>query len=378
MNLQTLIADFDVASLLSSFASGEWQVRHGPIHRFPEFLRPDEGDLSCIQKLQNWPRFQIGYIESGEFRQTREANRSPLEHYEAGAVVTSRSIEEMSDAAGRCLEEWSQKLGVSRAVLRLNSWAARAGVGVGWHFDPEDVIHFQIKGDKLLKLLRAPATRYADEQTKRFERILASQQNFDEAAQEVITEGTITVIPRGVWHATEARGDESFAVSLCISQASRGLAISQALYRKLRLTERYRAPLYGASAAQREAIESCLGEASTLLGSMTSGSVLSHDTQALFSLTNIDAYYFYVGRRSRARLAPVRMWVDGKELQADADQTKRDVIEALCSIGAGFRALDLRKRVPDVAPGIVAEVLSSLVEVGFLDFVDGSPWPSKG
>jgi hypothetical protein len=221
MDLRKMMPNLGVEGLMDLFMESQWQVEHGSIERFPEFLRPDDGALSNIGKLGNWPRFNVAFRDgAGNYHQVKGTGDSAATYYDKGALVNSRSIEEVSGAARAWLNEWAETLDVSRDDLRLNSWAVRGASGIDWHFDYEDVIHFQIKGDKLFKLLRTPNTRLADKQTKIFERIMTAEQNFAEASEESVGEGTITVIPRGVWHWSEGKSDESFAVSLCIGTVS--------------------------------------------------------------------------------------------------------------------------------------------------------------
>jgi hypothetical protein len=275
MDLQKMMPSLDAGGLMNLFMEGRWHVDHGSIERFPEFLRPDDGALSNIGKLENWSRFDLGYRDAaGNFHQVKGTGTSPAAYYDKGALVRSSSIEEVSDAAKRWLGEWAETLHVSRDALRLNSWAVRGARGIGWHFDPEDVIHFQIKGAKLFKFLRTPNTRFADEQTKKVEHIMAAEQSFGEASEEMVGEGTITVIPRGVWHWSVGKSKESFAVALCINPPSCAQALTQELYKRLRLMERYRMPLVGSPVSQCEAMEACVKEAGALLQAMNCKSVL--------------------------------------------------------------------------------------------------------
>jgi ribosomal protein L16 Arg81 hydroxylase len=248
----------------------------------------------------------------------------------------------------------------------------RGASGIDWHFDPEDVIHFQIKGDKLFKLLRTSNTCFADGQTKRFERIMADQQSFGEASEQLVEAGTITVIPRGVWHWSEGKSDESFAVSLCVNPLSCGQTLMEALSNRLRLMERSRMPLFGDTGSQRQALEACIKEAGALLEAMNSEDVLLQEYRRVLPVDNIDSFYFHLGKRANARLDPLRMLVDGQEIAMEKGEDQAAVLEAVCRIGDGFRSWELKELLPRVDPDLVNGVLASLVKIGFVDFIDGN------
>ena len=371
MNLQTMIAGLDVENLTTSLMESRWQVHHGSIERFPAFLRPDDGALSSIGKLANWPQFHVAYRDgTGNYHQVKGAAKSAAAYYDEGALITSRAIEGASDAAKVWLEAWALALRVPRDHLRLNSWAARGTSGIDWHFDYEDVVHFQIKGDKLFKLLATPHTRFADKQTKIFERIMAAEQSFAEASEQIVKEGTITIIPRGVWHWSEAKSDESFAVSLCIASESCSQILLRALHKRLRLMERFRRPVLGSSDARREALAACMEQSVALLQAMDSMSVVSQECQPAVPIGDIDRFYFYLGSRANARLAPMRMLVDGKALNIEGDDNKRAIFEAICKMGHGFRVRDIGSILPGVDSATIVDTVVWLVSAGFLDFVD--------
>src|ERR1700733_10749358 len=236
MDLEKMAPGLDGAGLMNLLMEGQWQVLRGRIERFPEFLRPDDGALSNIGKLDHWRQYHVGYRDqAGQYHQVKGSGNSAVAHYDKGALVNSRSIEGASDAAKEWLGEWAELLGVSRDALRLNSWAVNDTGGIDWHFDCEEVIHFQIKGDKLFRFLRTPATHFADSQTKKFEKIMAAQLDFAEASEEIVGAGAITVIPRGVWHWSEGKSEESFAVSLCVSPPTFAQTLSRSIYKRLRL-----------------------------------------------------------------------------------------------------------------------------------------------
>jgi len=371
MDLEKMTPGLDGAGLMNLFMEGQWQVFRGPIERFPEFLRPDDGALSNIRKLDNWRQYHVGYRDqAGQYHQVKGSGNSALAHYDKGALVNSRSIEGASDAAKEWLGEWAGLLGVSRDALRLNSWAVKDTGGIDWHFDCEEVIHFQIKGDKLFRFLRTPDTHFADSQTKKFEKIMAAQLNFAEACEEIVGEGTITVIPRGVWHWSEGKSEESFAVSLCVNPPTFAQTLSRSIYKRLRLLERYRMPLFGPADAQRDAMEACAKEAAAFLNDIRCESVLLEECRLELLADRIDTYYFYIGQRANAKLGPLRLVVDGEELVIEGSDKQMAVLETVCKLGTGFRARDIGKLLPHVDAALVTELLAALVRSGFLDFVD--------
>ncbi len=371
MELQNLLPRLDASGLAELIMEGRWRVYHGPIARFPEFLRPDGGALSNIEKLKDWPDFHFAFRDAtGRYHQRKPGDGSVSTYYDKGYLIASHAIEGLSDSASGWLDEWAQLLGISNTHLRLNSWAVRGASGIDWHFDCEDVIHFQIKGDKLFKLMRTPKTVAADRQTKTFERILLAQENFGDASEEIVSEGTITIIPRGVWHWSESKSDESFAVSLCIDPPSRAEILSKALFKRLRLVEQNRMPLFGPNSSQSSAMQSLLDESGPLLRAMNGKSVMSEECRSKITSEVIGSSYFYISTRANASLNPIRMLVDGRAIAIQADEEKREVLQTICMLGHGFFARELDKLVPYTDAALISEVLSSLIRVGFLDFIN--------
>ena len=368
MDLQRLIPSLGHDGLMRLFAGGQWHVDHGSLERFPAFLRPGDGALSSIAKLGAWRHFDIGYRDStGKYNQLNGAGHSAAAYYDMGALVRSTSIDEATPEARPWLDDWAQTLGVLRSELRFNSWAVRGANGIDWHFDPEDVIHFQIKGDKLLKFLPSEDTIAADTHTKRAERFLKPGQNFANADEAIVRPGTITVIPRGVWHWSEGQSDESFAVALCVNPSSYAWSITQSLYRRLRLLESQRRPTLGHE--RIDSMTACLKEASIMLEEMSARSVLAEERKIEFPLEHIDSLYFQATPMARAEFAPLRMSIGDRPLGISGDETHLAILNSICRRGSGFWVRDLTQHVPRADKSRVGEVLLSLVRAGFLDFI---------
>ena len=325
MNLQTMMPSLGEKGLMNLLAEGRWHVDHGSIDRFPEFLQPKkQGAISNINQLGQWRHFDIGYRDAnGKYHQVNGAGNSAQAYYDMGALVRSTSIEEVTDQARHWLNDWAETLGVSRQDLRLNSWAVKGANGIHWHLDPEDVIHFQIKGDKLFKFLRTPHTRNADSQTKRLEKMMVESQDFSKAEEEIVREGSITIIPRGVWHWSEGKSDESFAVALCVNPPSAAMTLTQALYKKLRLLEQNRTPMLGDGSAQLDAMEECLKEATALLKTMNAQAMLAQEGRLKLPMERVDSLHFRLSSRAHVKLDPLRMWVDGQQLSVQVDEEAR-------------------------------------------------------
>lgn len=368
--MQGLLPNLDATGLAQLITEGRYRVYHGPIERFPEFLQPDDGALSSIEKLKDWRDFHFAFRDAtGKYHQRKPGDRSVTACYDKGYLVVSHGIHGLSPSAAGWLEDFAHKLNIPKTYLWLNSWAIKGASGIDWHFDYEDVIHFQIKGDKLLKLKRTPKTVGADRQTKTFERTLMAGENFDDAHEELVTAGTITIIPRGVWHWSEAKSDESFAVSLCMGLPSRAEILSKALFKRLRLVEQNRMPLFGSNNSQIDAMRSLLDESGPLIQAMTGRSVVSEENRSEITAEIVDTSYFYLGLRANASLEPLRILVDGQAIALPSEDHNGDIVRAVCILGYGFFPRDLAKLVPHANPAMINEVLSSLAKAGFLDFV---------
>jgi hypothetical protein len=129
-------------------------------------------------------------------------------------------------------------------------------------------------------------------------------------------------------------------------------------------------------------MQTFLEESVPHLQAMSGNSVMSEECRHDVTSDVIDSSYFYIGTRANAKLNPMRMLVDGREMAIPADELKRDVLRAVCVLGQGFFARDLPKLVPNANARMINEVLISLVRVGFLDFINsgsdlgGSPGSS--
>jgi hypothetical protein len=368
--VQGLLPNLDVTDLTQLIMEGRYRVHHGPIERFPEFLRPDDGALSSIEKLKDWRDFHFAFRDAtGRYHQRKPGDRSVTACYDKGYLVVSHGIHGLSASAAGWLEDCAHMLNIPKNYLWLNSWAIKGASGIDWHFDYEDVIHFQIKGDKLLKLMRTPKTIGADRQLKTFERTLMAGENFDDAHEEIVTAGTITIIPRGVWHWSEAKSDESFAVSLCMGLPSRAEILSKALFKRLRLVEQNRMPLLGSNSSQIDAMQSLLDESAPLLRAMNGLSVVSEENRSEITAEIVNTSYFYLGLRANASLDPLRLLVDGQAIAIPSEDSTRDIVRAACTLGYGFFPSDLAKLVPRANPDLINEILSSLTKAGFLDFI---------
>lgn len=369
MNLSELIPSLPTEGLPHALREQRWHVDHGSIERFPSFLRPAaDGAISGIEKLGSWRHFDIGYVDSRrKYHQLPGAGHSARAYYDMGALVRSTSIEEASPETFLWLDEWAELLGVSRNDLRLNSWAVRGANGIDWHFDPEDVIHFQIKGDKLMKFLPSEATRAADTHAKRLEKFLKPAQDFSRASEVIVREGTITIIPRGVWHWSEGRNDESFAVALCVNPPSVATMLTQALYRQLRVLESERRPVYGTVAEQRALLDEGLRALKNLVDRLDGDAVLTCDRRRDFEPARVDGAYFQASPAARAELSPLRLWINDRELRVDGEESHLAVLRVICENARGFRGAEIGRLAPEAAPELRREVLASLVNVGFLE-----------
>lgn len=379
MNIKSLIASLPDNGLMSLFEKGQWHIDHGSLERYPDFMRPDlDGALSSIKKLGQWNHFDVGYRDpSGKYNQVSGGGMPAYAYYDMGALVRSSSIDEITPEAKNWFRSWAEFLNVHPQDLRLNSWAVKGASGIDWHFDPEDVIHFQIKGDKLFKFLRTPNTRFADLYSKRHEAIFKSGETFANAEEVIVKAGTITVIPRGVWHWSLNKSDESFAVALCVNPPSYATILTQALYKRLREYEVFRQPVYGSFQSQTETLTKMNIELSSMLNKIETQSVLQQHGKMPFQsspakLVADDVRYFVNHNRGKIVYSPrLKFQLDGQDLALDGDEQHMKVIRCIGKLGYGFHVSDIKRVNSDIGIDKITEILSALVQIGFLEFVDG-------
>lgn len=233
---------------------GKGSVTHGSLSRFPSFLQPDKGALSGIRKLNTCRQFDITRRESDKAVQTPvDSDANAIELYEAGYMVHHTGLVKVSAELRDWLWTFSPRIGIPTNRIRVQSWAAKKDRGIQWHFDPVDQIHFQISGQKHLWLLYVDETRYADMWDKLDEPKLV-RRYFDSigvygdvelARQVTLGPGSLTVLPRGVWHRSIVVSEESFAVSMALDAPSIASAIGENVAQNLRTRMSYKAPVIG-------------------------------------------------------------------------------------------------------------------------------------
>lgn len=117
-------------------------------------------------------------------------------------------------------------------------------------------------------------------------------------------------------------------------------------------------------------MQSLLDESGPLLRAMNGKSVMSEECRSKITSEVIGSSYFYISTRANASLNPIRMLVDGRAIAIQADEEKREILQTVCMLGHGFFARELDKLVPYTDAALISEVLSSLIRVGFLDFIN--------
>jgi ribosomal protein L16 Arg81 hydroxylase len=357
--------------LIELLQRGQWHVQHGKMDRFPEFMQADDGALSNINKLAHWQSFVVGsWNKSGDYVQT-EPSRPASEHYDRGDLVRFSGIEQASEEARTWLDALAGELGLAPEDLRLTAWAARGATGISWHFDPEDVIHFQIKGSKRFGLHSSEASTFADTRLYKHYSSLLAKEDFSEAVESVVREGTLTIIPRGVWHCSLGQSEESFAIAVCISPPTCARAVSDALFERLRLLGWHKQTMLGPVGGQSDAMEACIRDACGLLTSMEQENILTEKFRLAFPINDIESLTFRVTPGSHIDLESGRVWVQDNAYQVAGDNSCDKVLQAIWQKGPEFTVQMLRKNVPEADHEDVCKLLAMLTKIRFLRFVYG-------
>jgi hypothetical protein len=245
-------------------------VHHGPPERLPAPFR--DGDLSSFERLASSVEIDAGTrgvsVYGSGFRgevaftgrrgsQVIHSIRaaSPSRLRQAGLNILFQEFRLPS------LEPWLDQLaaevGIPNQAIRLYAFAAPSGgaQGTDAHWDPNEVIHVQLQGTKILRLAPNAHVVNPDMFATPFAEDLVGQ--FHEGApvkpptswQEVrLRPGSVVYFPRGYWHETSTQVP-SFGVGLGFYWPTPVDVIVEHLRARLRQEAGWRAPLFGIQAS---------------------------------------------------------------------------------------------------------------------------------
>lgn len=188
-------------------------VAHGPVERLAGLV-----DFSR-EELFDMPRTFAKAFFNGTSVAVQPGEEEA--HYQRGHTVYLHSVR--SPTIDAWMAAVSDELGLLHEATRVSAFASKKGPGLKPHYDPNDNIVCQAKGTKRWRYSTLDAVRYATTgQTvgSPIGRVphLESGGRIPSELRDPVTvdmvPGSVMVMPRGIWHATETVDEESIHLNI--------------------------------------------------------------------------------------------------------------------------------------------------------------------
>lgn len=216
------------------FASKQLVIQHGPLDRFPAFMRTGlmESVESLCREYAGALEVSNGTTTDGVQIEVGGAHASAL--LRLGLTVYFTQLARAVPQSHGWLRDLEAALGVPECAT-LSAFANAPGSGLTVHHDRFDHLFFQIRGEKTF---RHAANGYVDNPDVQFSPCSAAPPNwaqtyrhgFPLTTQEVVDRGLTTVtltpgsaffMPAGTWHTTAGQQGESLSIVVAVRAPSR-------------------------------------------------------------------------------------------------------------------------------------------------------------
>jgi hypothetical protein len=383
-------------------------VHHGPMSRLPEIFRT--GDVSSVERLaaaieapeaRGLDNPATGYRGDAVFMGKRRSQRpfsvrsaSASRLYRAGLNIMFHEFRLPSVESW--LEELAAEIGIANHLIRLYGFAAPPGEdnGTDAHWDPNEVIHIQLRGRKRFRL--APNKHVVQPSIGGIARDSFSEDSVAEMRGHVPLEaprrwhlvelrpGSVLYFPRGYWHETSTI-DESFAIGLGLYWPTPLDVVLPYLKTLLRRDLAWRRPLFGMlkngdARARHEAalasrfrdvgVDEAMAPVAAL--AMTGGPThrLATDAERLHFVRM--PMSLSAKRAEAGWLTTIRTLKGQDILELEVGARLLRVLKWIDSRRGSFTIADLRSRFPDVDGDEHREILRVLISVAAVQ-IDARP-----
>jgi 50S ribosomal protein L16 3-hydroxylase len=282
---------------LDRFLARQWPLRplwsHGPVERLGSL--GELGEIGNVVALAVRSRMPMKAIFAG---QNQESNVMAVEHfevidfYDSGATVACDGVHRWNQAAGIWMQRLAHELDVPEHTCGCNLYMSPLGRGLGMHFDDHEVIVVQLSGRKRWRIAENDTVKNPIVSSgKHFAGALARSANARRPTRmpaETTLElkpGSALFLPRGFWHATDAR-EPSVSLTFGFRMPSWMELFRDHLAARLALDENWRAPAWHAfgGAATRhlaeDALAALIAKLPPLLAELTVEDLASTDSRA--------------------------------------------------------------------------------------------------
>jgi hypothetical protein len=240
------------------FAQPALHTSHGPLERFPEFMR--SGPLQSIDALC---RDYTGNVEvagggAADGLQFPVSGAHPSALLRAGLTVFFPDLQRVLTPA----QEWLRRLEASLGVPECSSLVAFAnarGSGLALHHDRYDQLFFQIRGRKTFRyapntFVKSPDVQFSPGSAAHADFASQYRRGFPLSGREVLDAGHETLelqpgsaffMPAGTWHTTAEQGEESLSLAVAVRAPSRLTLLLNVLQYYLGQSPAWRERSYG-------------------------------------------------------------------------------------------------------------------------------------
>ena len=261
------IEDLFGVPAMELFASKELVIQHGPLDRFPAFMRT--GFMESVERVcrgYTGPlQVSNGTARDGVQIEVAGAHASAL--LRLGLTVYFTAMDRALPDSGPWLRDLEAALGVPECA-GLSAFANAPGSGLTLHHDRFDQLFFQIRGEKTFRY--AP-NGYVDNPDVQFSPCSAASRDwaqtyrhgFPSTTDELLARGLTTAslkpgsaffMPAGTWHTTADQEGESLSMIVVVRAPSRLSLLMNLLRHYAAQSPEWRARSYGGWAPQGSAM----------------------------------------------------------------------------------------------------------------------------
>lgn len=270
MDSPSILAGLVAPHSITEFLIDGWPdrlfVTHGSPSRLPLFLqRPELADVESLSR--HYRGGPLRFTQGRRYQKMVSLDQvDAMALYRMGLTLQFEDVAPVVPGATSALRQLEHELGINPGAAKICAFASPVHDGLGVHFDAQDIISIQLRGQKRFRVAPVETLRYPYgvqyvPGTEPYDELYPQAGNgfpgIDAASLTTIDmrPGSVLYMPRGTWHSTESEGD-SLSVSIGLYVPAALDTVLSQLRLLLLQDPAWRRPLYGAwggNAAQAQA-----------------------------------------------------------------------------------------------------------------------------